>query len=201
MWVSTQEASITVSTNLAEVTPQRQGDMELMQLFIQNSWKQLELQTLNHCRMFLQVFLLSDIVSGSGNFITPEYWDWPTPEISNLDWPRTQAPPKSAWPLRKLALRSALHLGRNQWLALPLGRWHAQHQPSRWFIIRSPTLYGKPVQHSGLAQRPCPMHLAMMVPHKWDHGDPATSERIAKSHGHQTRPKTESNRLWWVQGN
>ena len=107
MWVSTQEASVMISTNFAEVHPQWQGDMELMQLFVQNGWKQLEFKTLNHCRMFLQVFLLSDIVLGSGNSITPDYWDQPTPAISDLDWPRTQAPPKSAWSIWKLALTSA----------------------------------------------------------------------------------------------
>jgi len=133
MWVSTQEASITVSTDFAEVHPQRQGNIELMRLFIQNGWKQPELHMLNQCQMFLQVFLLSDIVSGSGDTITPEYWDQPIHCISDLDWPRTHTPSKSAWALWKMALMSALHLGRNRRLALSLCRWREQLQPNGWY--------------------------------------------------------------------
>jgi len=33
----------------------------------------------------------------------------------------------------EIGFNISLHLGRNQWLALPLGRWHAQHQPCGWF--------------------------------------------------------------------
>jgi len=133
VWVSTQEAGITISTDFAEVHLQWQGDIELMRLFVQNGWKQPELHMLNHCRMFLQVFLLSDIVLGSGDTITPEYWDQTIPSISTLDWPRTHAPTKSAWALWKMALTLALHLGRNWRLALPLGRWQEQLQPNGWY--------------------------------------------------------------------
>jgi len=113
VWISTQEAGVTISTDFAEVQLQRQGDIELMKLFVQHGWKQPELHTLNQCRMFLQAFLVSDIISGSGNTITPEYWDRPIPCTSNRAWPRSHAPPKSAWALWKTALTSALHLGQN----------------------------------------------------------------------------------------
>jgi len=62
VWISTQEAAITISTDFLEIPPQRHGDTEIMRPFIQTGWKQLELQTLNQCQIFLKFFLLlSDI--------------------------------------------------------------------------------------------------------------------------------------------
>jgi len=142
VWVSTQEAEILVSTDFADIPLQRHGDIELMRLFVQTGWKQPVLHTLNQCRMFLRVFRLSDIVSGSGESISPNYWTHPTPAESDLEWPRTHTPPQSAWVLWKTALTSALHLGRNQSLAIPLGQWHAQHTPRGWFYHPQQTLYG-----------------------------------------------------------
>jgi len=69
MWTSTQDCQVTLMTDFADCPLQRQGDIELMRLFVQTGWKLLELTTLNQCRMFLQVFLLSDIVVGLGNYI------------------------------------------------------------------------------------------------------------------------------------
>ncbi len=157
VWVSTQEAGVTISTDFAEVHLQRQGDIELMKLFVQHGWKQPELHMLNQCRMFLQAFLVSDIVSGSGDTITPEYWDRPIPHTSDRAWPRSHAPPKSAWALWKMALTLALHLGRNQRLALPLGRWQEQLQLNWWYyhlMTNSLREVSKTqwVCHGGLAQ-------------------------------------------------
>jgi len=73
MWVSTQECGMMVSMDFAEVSTQWQGDLELMQLFVQTGWKQPALHALNQCQMFLKVFLLSDIVIGSGESIAAQF--------------------------------------------------------------------------------------------------------------------------------
>jgi len=78
-------------------------------------------QTLNHCRVYLKVFRLSDIVIGSSKSITQQFWDRPHPADSPFEWPKTMAPPLMAWNSWHQALTSALHLGRNQRLAIPLG--------------------------------------------------------------------------------
>jgi len=158
VWVSTQEADVLVSMDFTEVPFQHHSDIELMQLFVQTGWKQPDLHTLNHCRMFLRVFLLSDIVAGSGDFISPAFWDRPSLVELDLDWPRTQAPPQSTWLLWKSALASALHLGRNQRLALPLGQWYAQHQPRGWFYHPTTNSLWEAtstqwIQHGGIPQR------------------------------------------------
>jgi len=75
VWVSSQECGISLLSNFANILPQWQGDIELMQLFVQNGWKQTDLVNLNQCWMHLRVFLLLDITSGLGCLILPQFWD------------------------------------------------------------------------------------------------------------------------------
>jgi len=134
VWISTQAAGITVLTAFLQILLQRHGDMEIMHLFVQSGWKQLELQILNQCRMFLKVFLLSKIVKGTGTYIASQFWDCPHPADSPyLSWPRTPTPAGSSWKLWQQVLSTSLHLGRNQRLALSLGMWYAQMQPNSWY--------------------------------------------------------------------
>jgi len=104
-----------------------------MQLFVQQGWKQLTLQALNHCRMYLKVFLLSNIVISSGECIAQQFWDWPHQTESSFEWPRMAPSSQQLWRLWIQALSSALNLGRNQQLALSLGWWFAQIHPSGWY--------------------------------------------------------------------
>jgi len=123
VWVSTQECRVTLFMDFADYPPQRHGDIELMWLFIQSGLKQPELMMVNHYRMHLQVFLLSDIVLGSGEHILPQFWEHTHPADSSFDWPTTPQPSQAAWNTWRQALTQALHLGRQQRLALPLGKW------------------------------------------------------------------------------
>ncbi len=100
----------------------------------QNGWKQPELTALNHCWMYLKVFLLLDIVLGSRAEIVPQFWDWLKPVDSHLDWPHTTKPTSHSWYLWKTALMDALHLGRNQQLSTPLGKWIAQCSSEGWYL-------------------------------------------------------------------
>jgi len=104
-----------------------------MHLFIQDGWKQPVLQTLNQCHMYLKVFWLSDIVIGSSKSIAQQFWDRPHLADSPFSWPKTMLPSPQAWSSWHQALTSALHLGRNQRLAIPLEHWFIQSQPSGWY--------------------------------------------------------------------
>jgi len=99
MWQSTQEVAISVLTDFAKIPPQQHGDLELMRLFVQSGWKQPELHTLNQCHMFLQVFLVSDIIDGSGTAISAKFWDRPSPADSTYMWPAMPQPASSSWDL------------------------------------------------------------------------------------------------------
>jgi len=139
VWRSTQECGITVSTDFVDVPLQRHSDIDLMHLFVQNGWKTPGLQVLNQCQMYLKVFRLSDIVSGSGNTIVQQFWLNPAPMDTTITWPKTMPPTPTAWNMWRQALSEALHLGRNQRLAIPLGRWFAQLMPSGWYFQPSTT--------------------------------------------------------------
>jgi len=158
VWQSTQEVGVTLATDFAEVTPRRQGDIELMRLFVNYGIKQPELYTLNLCRMFLKVFLVSDITSSSGDVILPSFWDRPTPAHSELQWPNTFPPPNQAWLQWRRALTDVLHLGRHQRLALPLGQWSVQTSPQGWYYHPSTNSLwevgdSKWIRHGGIPQR------------------------------------------------
>jgi len=64
VWVSTQECGVTLFTDFVDYPPQQHSNTKLMHLFIQSGLKQPMLQMVNQCQMYLQVFLLLDIVSG-----------------------------------------------------------------------------------------------------------------------------------------
>jgi len=133
VWVATQEYNVHLQTDFTNVTPQRQGNIELMRLFVQTGWKQPELQTLNQCHMYLKVFLLPDIVIGSGTSKAMQFWDQMQPAESTMDWPQQSQPSAKSWLIWHQALTSVLHLGRNQQLALPLGKWPVQTKPQGWY--------------------------------------------------------------------
>ncbi len=83
--------------------------------------------------MYLKTFLLSDIVIGSGVSIAAQFWDQLQPTESTLAWPRTNQPTPSAWNTWRQVLTSVLNLGRNQCLAIPLGKWQVQTHPQGWY--------------------------------------------------------------------
>jgi len=60
--------------DFADCKPQCQGNMELMQLFVQMGMKQPLLHMVNQCQMHLHIFLLLDIVLGLGDYILPQFW-------------------------------------------------------------------------------------------------------------------------------
>jgi len=119
--VSTQECSVNLMTDFVNYPPQCQGNIELMRLFVQMGWQQLELNALNHCRMYLRVFLLSDIVIGLGAFISLHFWDQYNTAESPFDWLCTNKLPPNSWIMWCKVLTEAFNLGHNQWLALLLG--------------------------------------------------------------------------------
>jgi len=136
VWVSTQESGITLLTNFADYPPQCQGNMELICLFLQSGIEQPILQLVNQCHMYLHMFLISDIVSGTGDYVLPQFWDHFLLAETHLEWPHTPSPSPHAWNMWKQALTQALHLGRQQCLAIPLGKWYMSSTSHGWFYHR-----------------------------------------------------------------
>lgn len=103
----------------------RQSDLFLMDVIIQYNFTPKQLQHINHCRLYLQVILLSDITSADGKHVlhTVQSGFRPKDRSSNLHWPRQEKPPEVAWDLWRTALDhiSPAENYNNHWVrGLPL---------------------------------------------------------------------------------
>jgi len=113
------------------------------------------MKILNCCRVFLQVYYLSDIVSANGKRILEEYKEGQriTDRYSRLSWPSRPRLPPSAWLLWKTAL---LHLESSGILKQPLGRWMAvPHQCwTYWVDTQTNTISRQPSQMTRSSIKP-----------------------------------------------
>jgi hypothetical protein len=76
----------------------------------------------NHCRLYLQAFLLSDITKGNGLRITDEAWNGKrnTQVTRDESWPRQGRPLRKDWEFWQAQLRKYV-LSRGTRLRQPLG--------------------------------------------------------------------------------
>jgi len=115
---------------------QRQGDAALMTMFISSGYKGGDLAQLNRCRVYHQVFFLSDVATADGTRIEDRYRQ---PErnrerLSQWKWPAQGQPDDKAWELWREALTYFETYGK---LRVPLGEWLiTPHQ--RWIWQRHP---------------------------------------------------------------
>jgi len=75
-------------------------------------------------------------VLGSSHYILPQFWEKFTLADTASLWPHTNRPTHNAQIQWKQALAASLHLGSNQCLALPLGKWYAHSTPKGWYYHR-----------------------------------------------------------------
>ncbi len=105
-----------------------------MDSFLKLRYKPNDLKILNQCRLYLQVYSLTDITSADGRIIVPHYkvGIMSQDRKSNLRWPTQQRPGKKAWTLWQQALQ---HMENNGILARPLGGWlQYPHQTWHWYM-------------------------------------------------------------------
>ena len=90
-----------------------------------------EIECINRCHLYLQVFFLSDIVSGNGQLLLFKAQNGKKllDRYSQWKWPRQPRPPKSHWKLWDLALKEVWIRSETRLLRRPLGNWSAlSHQ-------------------------------------------------------------------------
>ncbi len=114
----------------------------------------LDLKLLNQCRLYLQVYSLTDITSADGKEIIPHYKNGVLGQdrISSLQWPTQQRPGKQAWSLWQKAL---LHFKINGQLAKPLGKWTTSpHQVWHWYMDPISSILYKKTLHQWFHCKP-----------------------------------------------
>jgi len=143
IWKSCQRHQIQILGDHWDYSPLRQHDVELMRLFIRAGYQTTDLNTLNRCRMYLQVIFLSEICEATGNKMEQYLWKQPQVTKSAFCWPKIPKPTPTEWRLWQQALQWATSMGQNLMLPLLLGKWHHQkeHSPGWYYHISENALY------------------------------------------------------------
>ncbi len=94
-WESCRKYNIQILGNHGDLTLPCQNDVELMRLFIRAGYRKTELNTLNQCRMYLQVVFLSDICEATGYKMEQYLWKQPHVTESVFRWPKIHKPTTS----------------------------------------------------------------------------------------------------------
>ncbi len=137
VWLTVQSLDISIHTG-SGCPPPRQGDIEIMRLFLQHSIRDADtLLSLNRCCMHLHAFWVSDLCTGTGDALISGAETSRAPCPSPWNWPKTLPPSASDWQKWRLALSQALHLSRSNHLAIPLGPWLQQPTHPGWYFESS----------------------------------------------------------------
>ncbi len=120
--------------------PQRENDLFIMEGLIQVHTSPTDLIACNHCRLYLQVAFLSDIVSGDGLFLLDDAWLGQPGLLPKISWPHYHKPPISSWNIWRTSLTKAF-LGRGRRLKSPLGRWLRWDSSWPWYYTSDGSLY------------------------------------------------------------
>ena len=138
LWDALYSYGISLKPGTWNLKLPRTNDLALMDAVVDsNLFNRQEIEKINHCRLYLQVFFLSDIVSGNGQYIIPElvrgerFHQW----NSKWQWPRQPRPPKSSWSLWDIAITEVWAKSESTQLQIPLGNWiHSTHMRYQYKI-------------------------------------------------------------------
>ena len=123
------------------VTPQREHDALLMDIFINAEVDQHTLLWLNNCRMFLNVSTLADITTADGARIKRTAWNGIRDDSSpkRFSWPRTIRPSEQYWEIWRSCLQESVIKPHDNTRGLRqrLGKWNDDFD--RWPWLFSPS--------------------------------------------------------------
>jgi hypothetical protein len=115
-----------------------------MEVFANKNFTGKEMKDINRCRMYLQVFYLSDVTAIAGHHI--EAWvikgKRDNMMSSKWEWPIQQRPPTAAWKVWNKAIEEAFT--EEEDITHQLGEWYDEggHQQTEWHLdAREGTLY------------------------------------------------------------
>jgi len=131
-----------------DLHPTRDHDISIIESFTKKGFSNDDLQQLNNCRIYLQVYSLADICNAEGDQITRKAIEGQIDNHrpSTLIWKQIKRPTPRTLLLWKQALSATFCISDNSTTLLqPLGPWHLPpRQQWQWFFDpRSNTLYRK----------------------------------------------------------
>jgi hypothetical protein len=114
---------------------QRKKDTFLMESFFKYTQDTHTLQILNNCRLYLQIFTLSDITSADGKKLTKSQLNGHrSPSFSTeLSWPKQIKPSRKCWETFKHVIKYIFCHKNSFTLKKPLGPWKPTiHPQNTW---------------------------------------------------------------------
>ena len=134
-WEFMSNFNVELKENTAIIPMLRENDKCIMEAFIDNKQIKREwLPTLNKCRIYLQAFSLSDIVTGNGQFIRDKAWHGRQEQTGrDLKWPKWGRPSMLSWNTWRSALQLTFCQIRDKKLHLPLKRWIQYPKKWQWY--------------------------------------------------------------------
>ena len=142
-WITNTWEFISKHDIFIDVDPQtipikRERDTPIMQLLIDsNLFSQKELKCANKCRIYLNAFMLSDIVSGDGKRISSQAWNGIKHTVNmdnSITWPNMPCPSPNMWNVWRSVLHRGLCSINKTLLDNPLRKWFAIPPGWSYFI-------------------------------------------------------------------
>ena len=137
LWLCLDKYKISLRKPSTPYPPQRTNDFSLMDTVIDAKiFTNSEIYRINLCRIYLQVFYLSDICSGNGRGVMNNYMDGLFSPIrkSTWIWPRQQQPTSKDWKLWRIAIHEVWAHSESHILQNPMGNWtRIPHQTFRFY--------------------------------------------------------------------
>ena len=107
-WRFMSEHNIRINTKIPNIPLARENDCNIMKKIIGNSrFTKDDIKIINKCRLYLQVFNLSDITTEDGLRIRDSDWNGvrkPQNTNSNITWPHWNRPSSTMWKTWQAAL-------------------------------------------------------------------------------------------------
>lgn len=93
-WEYASEIRMELHDGISKIPNARVHDRFLMEIFAEHGYTSIQLRHINLCRLYLKVYLLSEITTGNGTHIDSSILDWSSPfsHHDNIKWPRTHPP-------------------------------------------------------------------------------------------------------------
>ena len=97
-WKFLAEHGMRVSDGTPDMALCRESDSLLIDEFVAAGYARETLRTLNRCRFFLRVALLSEVTDGGGNKLRAAMLAGTMPtDRSKYEWPTQGKPPATSW--------------------------------------------------------------------------------------------------------
>lgn len=130
MWEYASCASLELRDGLPDLEVGRDNDVFLMEAFEHHGYSPVELKQLNLCRLYLRVYLLSDLTTGTGTHLDETLATGRRPLLTHarLRWPKSGTPSAHCWRLWESALVRCFVGDHDQYpwkLRVQLGDWIA----------------------------------------------------------------------------